>query len=197
MKISHTIVCLSLLMSPLYAGKFDGLSLGASIGGNIASLKDSSVTDGVKQLGANGKLYAGIGKSFLDMIFVGAEAFGRYGFFVKPENATKESIDGSPQFGGYLKAGLRPTENLLIYGLYGVQSSSAKIKGAFEKLFEPSEGAWSTFFGAGIEYAIGVGTAARLEGLYEPKTSFTVKELPNLSYDTNFFFFNVGIVIYM
>lgn len=135
MKLSRIAVCLSLLMSLIHAGKFDGVSLGASIGGNLASLKDSSVTNGFKQLGANGKVYAGIDKSFLDIIFVGAEAFGRYSFFVKPEDASKGSIDGAPQFGGYVKAGLRPTENLLIYGVYGVQSSSSKIKGALEKFF--------------------------------------------------------------
>ncbi|GEM_PF-1847827 len=197
MKISHVAVCLSLLAPSIHAGKFDGLSLGASIGGNLASLKDSTVNTGLKQLGANGKLYAGIGKSFLDMVFVGAEVFGRYSFFIKPEDEIKKSVDGSPQFGGYLKTGLRPTENLLIYGLYGVQSSTAKIKGAFEKLFEPAEGAWSTFFGAGIELAIGLGAAARIEGIYEPGTSFKIKDIPDLTYDASFFSFNVGVVVYL
>jgi hypothetical protein len=197
MKFPHIAACLSLLISPMHAGKFDGISLGASIGGNLASLKDSSVTDRFKQLGANGKVYAGIGKSFLDIVFVGAEIFGRYSFFVKPEDAKKGSVDGAPQFGGYAKAGLRPTENFLIYGLYGAQSSTAKIKGAFENFFEPSEGTWSTFFGAGMEYAIGIGTAVRLEALYEPNTSFKIKDIPNLAYDASFFSFNLGIVIYL
>lgn len=197
MKTSYAALCLSLLLAPLHAGKFDGISLGASIGGNLASLKGSSATDGFKQLGANGKLYAGIGKSFLDILFVGAEVFGRYSFFVKPEDTSKESVDGAPQFGGYAKLGLRPTENLLIYGLYGAQSSSTKIKGALEKFFEPSEGTWSTFFGAGMEYAIGVGAAVRLEGLYEPNTSFKIKDIPDLTYDASFFSFNLGMVVYL
>lgn len=197
MRFSYIAACLSLLISPQHAGKFDGISLGASIGGNLASLKDSSIADGFKQLGANGKVYAGIGKSFLDIVFVGAEIFGRYSFFVKPEDAKKGSVDGAPQFGGYVKAGLRPTENFLIYGLYGAQSSATKIKGAIENFFEPSEGMWSTFFGAGMEYAIGLGAAARIEGIYEPGTSFKIKDIPDLTYDASFFSFNVGVVVYL
>lgn len=197
MKLSCAAACVSLLTSPLHAGKFDGISLGASIGGNLASLKDTSVTDGFKQLGANGKLYVGFGKSLFDIIFIGAEAFGRYSFFVKPDEAKKGFVDGTPQCGGYIKAGLRPTENVLIYGLYGVQSSSTKIKGAMENFFESSEGAWSTFFGAGMEYSIGVGAAVRLEGIYEPNTTFKIKDIPNLSYDTTFFSINLGMVIYL
>lgn len=199
MKLPNAILCLALATAPLHAGKFDGISLGASIGGNLASLKDRSVTDGFKQQGANGKLYAGIGKSFLDLVFVGAEAFGRYSLFVKSEDVKQGSVDGAPQFGGHVKAGLRPTENLLLYGLYGVQSSSIKIKSAIavKNLFEQSEGAWSTFFGAGIEYAIGVGVTMRIEGVYEPNDSFKMKDIPTLSYDASFFSFNVGVVIYL
>ena len=66
MKSFFATLCLILVSTSPHAGKFDGVSLGASIGGNLASLKERSVTDGFKQLGANGKLYAGIGKSFLD-----------------------------------------------------------------------------------------------------------------------------------
>ena len=195
MKVFFAPVCLMLLSTTLHAGKFDGVSLGASIGGDLASLKEGSVTDGFKQLGANGKIYAGIGKSFLDIVFVGAEAFGRYSFFVKPEEAKKGSVDGAPQFGGYLKAGIRPSENLLLYGIYGIQSSSAKIKNAVEKVFEPTDGTWSTLMGAGFEYAIGVGAAVRVEGVYEPNTSFKIKDIPDQSFDANFFSLNLGIVV--
>lgn len=197
MKSFFSALYLMLALTPLCAGKFDGVSLGASIGGNLASLKEGSVTDGFKQLGANGKLYAGIGKSFLDIFFVGAEAFGRYSLFVKSEDVNKGSVDGAPQFGGYLKAGIRPSENLLLYGIYGIQSSSAKITNAVEKIFEPTEGAWSTLMGIGFEYALGVGTAVRAEGVYEPNTSFKIKDIPDQSYDANFFSINIGIVVYL
>jgi hypothetical protein len=197
MKSFFFAVVLMLLLPPINAGKFDGVSLGASIGGNIASLKQRSVTDGFKQLGANGKLYAGIGKSFLDVIFVGVEAFGRYSLFVKSEDANKGSVDAAPQFGGYLKTGIRPSENLLLYGIYGIQTSSAKIKNAVENFFEPTDGTWSTIIGAGFEYAIGVGAAVRVEGIYEPDTSFKIKDIPNLSYDVNFFSLSLGIVVYL
>ncbi len=185
------------MLTPLHAGKFDGVSLGASIGGNLASLKMGDVTDGFKQLGANGKLYAGLGKSFMDIIFVGAEAFARYSFFVKSEDINKGSVDAAPQFGGYIKAGIRPSENLLLYGIYGMQSSSAKIKNAVEKIFEPTDGTWSTLMGAGFEYALGVGIAVRAEGVYEPDTSFKIKDIPDQSYDANFFSINLGIVVYL
>ncbi|QOL20060.1 outer membrane beta-barrel protein [Candidatus Bodocaedibacter vickermanii] len=197
MKSFFATLCLILVSTSPYAGKFDGVSLGASIGGNLASLKERSVTDGFKQLGANGKLYAGIGKSFLDIIFVGAEAFGRYSFFVKSEDVNKGSVDAAPQFGGYLKAGIRPSENLLLYGIYGIQSSSAKIKNAIEKIFEPTDGTWSTLMGAGFEYALGVGTAVRAEGVYEPNTSFKIKDIPDQAYDANFFSINIGVVVYL
>ncbi|MDP3936340.1 MAG: outer membrane beta-barrel protein [Alphaproteobacteria bacterium] len=197
MKSFFAAICLMLLLEPLHAGKFDGVSVGASIGGNMASLKEGAVTDGFKQMGANGKLYAGIGKSFLDIIFVGAEAFGRYSFFVKTEDANKGSVDGAPQFGGYLKAGVRLSENLLLYSIYGIQSSSAKIKNAVEKIFEPTDGTWSTLIGTGIEYAIGVGAVVRVEGIYEPNTSFKIKDIPNQSYDVNFFSVNLGIAVYL
>lgn len=196
MKSFFSALYLMLALTPLCAGKFDGISLGASIGGNLASLKEGSVTDGFKQLGANGKLYAGIGKSLLDIIFVGAEAFGRYSFFVKPEDTNKSSLDMAPQFGGYLKAGIRPSENLLLYGIYGIQSSSAKIKNAVEKIFEPTNEAWTTLIGAGFEYALGVGTAVRAEGVYEPNASFKLKDLPDQTYDANFFSINLGVVVY-
>ncbi|MBH1990015.1 MAG: outer membrane beta-barrel protein [Alphaproteobacteria bacterium] len=197
MKSFFATLCLILVSTSPYAGKFDGVSLGASIGGNLASLKERSVTDGFKQLGANGKLYAGIGKSFLDIIFVGAEAFGRYSFFVKAEDVNKGSVDAAPQFGGHIKAGIRPSENLLLYGIYGMQSSSAKIKNAVEKIFEPTDGTWSTLMGAGFEYALGVGIAVRAEGVYEPDTSFKIKDIPDQSYDANFFSINLGIVVYL
>lgn len=193
-----SFICGVLLsLSLIHGGKFDGVSLGASIGGNMASLKETSITDGFKQLGANGKIYAGIGKSFLDILFIGTEVFGRYSFFVKPEDVQKESMEGSSQFGGYLKVGVRPTENLLIYGLYGVQTSSAKIRNALEKFFEPSDGSWSNIIGGGMEYAFGLGTAVRLEGLYEPETKFTLKDITNIEYKANFFSLNLGIVIYL
>lgn len=197
MKSFFTAVFLSLVSTSLHAGKFDGVSLGASIGGNIASLKEGSVTDGFKQLGANGKLYAGIGKSFLDILFVGAEAFGRYSIFVKPDAMNKGSVDATPQFGGYVKVGIRPSENLLLYGTYGIQSSSDKIKNAVEKIFEPTNGTWSTLMSAGFEYALGVGTAVRVEGVYEPNVSFKIKDIPDQFYDANFFSINLGIVIYL
>lgn len=192
------IVLLGILpLNIVCGGKFDGVSFGASIGANIASLKEKSITDGVKQLGANGKIYLGLSKSFLDVIFVGAEAFGRYSLFVKTEDFKKETAEGAPQFGGYLRAGIRPTENFLIYGLYGIQSNSAKIKGAFDKLFERQGGNWSTIIGAGIEYAFGLGTAVRLEGTYEPETSFKITDVPNITYDVNFFSLNLGIALYL
>ncbi len=197
MKSFFATICLMLMLTPLHAGKFDGVSLGASIGGNLASLKMGDVTDGFKQLGANGKLYAGLGKSFMDIIFVGAEAFARYSFFVKSEDINKGSVDAAPQFGGYIKAGIRPSENLLLYGIYGMQSSSAKIKNAVEKIFEPTDGTWSTLMGAGFEYALGVGIAVRAEGVYEPDTSFKIKDIPDQSYDANFFSINLGIVVYL
>jgi opacity protein-like surface antigen len=197
MKTFLSTVCLTLLLAPTHAGKFDGVSLGASIGGNIASLKEGSVTDGFKQIGANGKLYAGFGKSFLDIIFVGAEAFGRNSFFVKSQDTNKSFVDAAPQFGGYLKAGMRPSENLLLYGIYGIQTSSAKVKNAVEKIFEPTDGTWSSLMGAGVEYALGVGVAVRAEGVYEPNTSFKLKDIPNQSYDANFFSLNLGVVVYL
>ncbi|MDP3641214.1 MAG: outer membrane beta-barrel protein [Alphaproteobacteria bacterium] len=197
MKSFFSTAFLMLALTTPHAGKFEGVSLGASIGGNLASLKEGSVTDGFKQLGANGKLYAGIGKSFLDIIFVGTEAFGRYSFFVKSEDVNKGSVDAAPQFGGYLKAGIRPSENLLFFGIYGIQSSSAKIKNAVEKIFEPTDGTWSTLMGAGFEYALGVGTAVRAEGIYEPSASFKIKDIPDQVYDANFFSINIGIVVYL
>jgi hypothetical protein len=112
------------------AGKYDGVSLGASVGGNLASLKEASVNDGFSRFGANGKIFGGMCKSLADVLFVGVEVYGRYSFFMKTEENTKGDVEGAPQFGGYLKAGLRPSESLLIYGVYGVQGSYTKIKNA-------------------------------------------------------------------
>lgn len=185
-----------ILLNPLCAGKFDGISIGASVGANVASLKEKSITDGIKQFGANGKVYIGIGKCLLDFIFIGTEVFGRYGFFVKSDDPQKENVQGASQFGGYLKGGIRPTENILIYGLWGIQNNSAKIKSALDKLFEPSDGMWSTIIGAGIEYAFGLGTAVRVEGIYESERNFKITDISNMSYDTSFISVNLGLVIY-
>jgi opacity protein-like surface antigen len=197
--MKHLLIVLlgALPLNIVCEGKFDGISLGASIGADIASLKEKSITEGVKQPGANGKIYVGLNKSFLDIIFIGAEAFGRYSFFVKAEASKKENAEAAPQFGGYLRAGIRPSENFLIYGLYGIQSSSTKIKGGFDKLFERQGGSWSTIIGAGIEYAFGLGTAVRLEGTYEPETSFKITDVPDMTYDANFFSLNLGVTLYL
>lgn len=72
-----------------------------------------------------------------------------------------------------------------------------KSRALWKSFFESSEGSWSTFWGAGMEYAIGVGAAVRLEALYEPNTSFKVKDIPNLTYDASFVSVNLGIAIYL
>lgn len=63
MKSFFSTICLMILLTTPHAGKFDGVSLGASIGGNLASLKEKSVADGFKQLGANGKLTPALEKA--------------------------------------------------------------------------------------------------------------------------------------
>jgi opacity protein-like surface antigen len=197
MKFLNVVMVASAFLSACNAGKFDGISLGASVGGNMASLKESSINDRFSRFGANGKLFGGICKSLFDTVFVGVEVYGRYSFFVKDEDNKKADVEGAPQFGGYLKAGLRPSENLLVYGVYGIQSNYTKIKNAVKKVFEPSDSGWSTFFGGGVEYALALGVAVRLEGLYEPNTSFKLKDIPNLSYDASFFSINIGIAAYI
>lgn len=196
MKHLFLILWGTLSLSIIYGGKFDGISLGASVGANLASLKEKSINDRINQLGANGKIHAGISKSLLEFIFVGIEGFAQYSFFVKPEDIKRVAAEASPQFGGYLRAGIRPTENFLIYGLYGAQSSSTKIKGGLGQIFEREKN-WSTIIGAGVEYAFGLGTAVRIETTYEPETSFKLTEVPDITYDTNFFLINLGISLYL
>lgn len=197
MKGLNILAVVASLSNGVNAGKFDGISLGASIGGNLASLKESSIKDGFSRFGANGKIFAGICKSLLDTVFIGAEIYGRYSFFMKSEENTKGDVEAAPQFGGYLKAGVRPSENLLIYGVFGLQSNAAKIKNSLKSVFEPTESGWTSFFGGGVEYALGLGLAVRLEGLYEPNISFKIKDIPNLSYYASFFSINVGLAAYL
>jgi opacity protein-like surface antigen len=197
MKLFKIITVVATLLTTINAGKFDGIFLGASIGGNLASLKETSIKDGFSRWGANGKIFGGICKSLADVLFVGVEVYGRYSFFVKTEENTKGDVEGAPQFGGCLKAGLRPSENLLIYGVYGIQGNYTKIKNSLQKFFEPSDGGWSTFFGGGVEYALGLGVAVRLEGVYEPNISFKIKDIPDLSYDASFFSINLGLAAYL
>lgn len=197
MRLFKTITFIAVFLTSVNAGKFDGISFGASIGGNLASLKDASVKDELRQFGANGKIFGGICKSLADVLLVGAEIFGRYSFFVKSEGPANGNVEGAPQLGGYVKIGVRPSESLLLYGVYGIQGNYAKIKGALNKIFEATDSGWSTFFGGGFEYALGLGAAVRLEGVYEPSLSFKVKDIPNLSYDANFFSINLGLVVYL
>jgi hypothetical protein len=195
---SLVILALSgLLFTPVSEGKFDGLSFGASIGGNIASIKEAAVTDSLQQLGPNGKVYVGIGKSLLDFLFVGAEAYGRYSFFMKSKEPTKATVEGFPQFGAYLKAGLRPTEDLLIYGVFGLHTNSAQIKDRLETLFESRNASWSTMVGAGIEVSVALGTAVRVEVVYEPTQNFELKDVTTVGYEANFLSLNLGVVIYL
>src|SRR5690606_5362082 len=107
--LSFIVFGFFIFFNPICAGKFDGISIGASVGANVASLKEKSFADGIKQFGANGKVYIGIGKCLLDFIFIGTEVFGRYGFFVKSDDPQKENVQGASQLGGYLKGGIRPT----------------------------------------------------------------------------------------
>lgn len=178
------------------SAKFNGISLGASGGGNYSSLKDASATDSLHQLGANGKLYVGLCKSLFDTLFVGVEGFGRYAFFKKTE---KEStmVDAGPQFGAYIKAGIQPTENILIYGLYGFQTNGAKLKEAAKAVFAESKESWNTILGGGVEYSFGLGAAARLEVTYEPEISFKFKDAAQQDYQAKFFNVNVGIILYI
>lgn len=197
MKKYFFVFTLFLLTEIIHAGKFDGIYLGAGVGANIASLKEKSMTDSFKQFGANGKIYAGIGKSLLDTIFIGAEGFARYSFFVKKEDVKKDNLEGASQFGGYLKAGLRPTENLLFYGLYGAQTNATKIKTAVGNILEPEDHTWTSVIGLGCEYAFGLGTAIRMEGLYEPENTFKIKDVPTIEYDTSYFSITFGLVVYL
>ncbi|MCP5322979.1 MAG: outer membrane beta-barrel protein [Candidatus Paracaedibacteraceae bacterium] len=197
MKKYFFLLTLFLLPSTLHAGKFDGISVGAGIGANTAALKEKSTPDSLKQFGANGKIYVGVGKNFLDLIFIGAEGFGRYSFFVKQPDTMKENVEGAPQFGGYIKAGIRPTENLLIYALYGFQTNTVKIKNAFNNLFEPTDGTLNSMVGLGCEYAFALGAALRVEGVYEPEIPFKIKDVPHMEYNTSFFSINLGLVLYL
>lgn len=197
MKKYFFVFALFFLTEIIHAGKFDGVYLGAGVGANIASLKEKSTTESIKQFGANGKIYAGIGKSLLDTLFIGAEGFARYSFFVKQSDIKEDSLEGAPQFGGCLKAGFRPTENLLFYGLYGVQTSATKIKNAFNNILEPDGNAWTSMIGIGGEYAFGLGSAVRIEGLYEPENSFKIKDIPAIEYNTCYFSINLGLVVYL
>ncbi len=197
MKLLNIMTAVVAFSTAVNAGKYDGISLGASVGGNLASLKEASVNDGFSRFGANGKIFGGMCKSLADVLFVGVEVYGRYSFFMKTEENTKGDVEGAPQFGGYLKAGLRPSESLLIYGVYGVQGSYTKIKNSLQKIFEPADSGWSTFFGGGVEYALGLGAAVRLEGVYEPNIPFKLKEIPDLVYNASFFSINLGLVAYL
>lgn len=178
--------------------KFDGIVLGASVGGNISTCGERSVSDTAKQLGANGKLYLGLGKSFLDVVFLGGEIFTGYDFLADPEDKKGAvHLDKTFKWGAYFKGGIRPTENLLIYGLFGLKHDSSSAAESLKSVFKQKEGAWGSIVGAGMEYAVGIGVAVRLEGLYEIEQTISFQDLPNLEFNKNQIGLNVGVLIYL
>ena len=185
------------LTKHLHAGKFDGLSLAAGIGTNVASFKELPTNDLAPRIGGNGKLYAGICKNLLELVFIGTEFFGEYRFFAPHLTSLQPTTQTGPQFGGYLKAGLRVSDNLLVYALYGSQTNAIKVQNALTKLFEENQETWSTIVGTGLEYVLGLSIAVRVEGTYAPDIHFKLQEIPNLEYSSNFLSINIGIVVYL
>lgn len=202
MKLLKTAIAgfILLVASSNINAKFDGVVLGASVGGNINHLKDKDLSDQVRQLGANGKIYLGLGKSFLDALFLGGEVFMGYDFLANPEEEKGKataSLNNSFKWGGYLKAGLRPTEDFLLYGLFGVQNNNTSASKTIKGLLTQKDGVWTSVVGVGIEYAVSLGISIRLEGFYEIEQSIQFKELQGLDFNKNQLTINIGIAGYI
>ncbi len=179
------------------AAKFNGISGGASIGGNIASLKGGNLADTLKQWGANGKAYLGVGKTLADIVFLGVEGFCEYNFLAQDQEKEGNFLENSFQFGGYVRAGVCPSENILVYGVFGTQTNTSKVKEVVRNLMSESHSGWSSMVGAGIEYSLAMGTVLRLEGVYISGQCFELKDVQNLKFESDFVTINLGIMFYL
>lgn len=197
MKHLKLILLVTLLLSPNLNAKYDGIVLGASVGGNISDLKEKDASETIQQLGGNGKLYLGLGKSFLDTVFLGGELFMGYDFLADPDKASTTKLGNNFKWGAYLRAGARPSENFLIYGLFGFQNNTTSAFNSVKSLLTQKEGAWTSVVGAGVEYAISLGLAARIEGFYEIGKTIQFNELQDLTLNKNQLTINVGLVLYI
>lgn len=178
-------------------GKFSGVSAGGSIGGNVSSLKGGSIKDTLDQWGGNTKVYLGIGKSILDLAYIGIEGFAEYNFLPKKDDLKTGRLESGAQFGGYVRAGFRPTENILTYGLFGYQTNTTSVNNILDALKSNSQSGWSSMVGIGVEYAIALGAAIRVEGIYIPEQKFELKDVPDMKFESDFISINVGVIVYL
>lgn len=191
------ILCVATFSPTHLYGKFGGLSAGASVGGNISTLKGGNLKTDLNQWGGNAKLYLGIGKSVVDLIYVGVEAFGEYNFLPKSEMTNASRLESGVQIAGYLRAGIHPTDNTLVYALYGVQTKTSKVKSLTANFMSNSESGWSSIAGIGFEYALALGAVIRLEGIYVPEQKFEMKDVQNLKFESDFISVNIGVIVYL